>query len=240
MSDKAKIALIYLGVAVISAGIIGLSVFTVKARQSTDNRARDRMEQRLESQEWTLLEGAVYTDLKEYESPQVFDQEGREFSFTDLEGKVWMFSQFFAACPQCAKRNLIYLKDLHDQFAQDPDFRMVCVTIDPERDTVERLKKYADELGVDASSWLFVSGNKDELLPYMVDAMKYDPVIEREDPKEAAEKGKFAHNMSVALVNSDLEMIARTDLYHHSLQNKARYDGEKKALERFTLKALSE
>lgn len=239
MSPKAKIVMIYVGVAVMSAIILSLSMLTVSAAKKRDQNQESRMEQRV-AMEWSLAKDQVYTDLRDYESPTVFDQTGREFTFKDLEGKVWMFSQFYAACPQCAKRNLLYLVDLYETFSADPNFRMVCVSIDPERDTQERLQKYAEELGVDSSKWLFVSGDRETLMPYMVEAMKYDPVVERTDAKEAAEKGAYQHNMAVALFDKDLEMVARTDLFHHSVNDPSRFEGEKASLKRFTLLALSE
>ena len=35
--------------------------------------------------------------------------------------------------------------------------------VDPLTDSVGRLKKYADSLGVDSKSWIFLTGNKDSL-----------------------------------------------------------------------------
>ena len=32
-------------------------------------------------------------------------QDGKKVKLSELDGKVWVAAQFFAACPMCAKRN---------------------------------------------------------------------------------------------------------------------------------------
>jgi protein SCO1/2 len=50
----------------------------------------------------------------------------------------------------------------HD-FADQPDFRILSYTVDPEVDTVGRMKKYADSLKADPDKWWFLTGRKDSL-----------------------------------------------------------------------------
>jgi len=130
----------------------------------------------------------------------------------------------------CAKNNEQGVKTLYNAFKDRPDFQMVCITVDPDKDGVEELKAYADALGADTSDWWFLTGEKDELRTYMVDEMKFDPIQERKDPAEAAEKGALAHNMAIAVFDRNLSLIGRRDLFHAKKDGEAVFKETEKAL----------
>mgnify|MGYP005994501305 CR=1 FL=1 len=214
MSDKSKIVAIYVGVAVISAVILSLA-FLMRGKQP-----RPEVTPYVSPAPKLTLEKDI----------TLTNQDGKQVKIFDLKGKVWAFAQFYAACPMCAVNNEQGIKALYNQFKDQPDFQVVCITVDPENDHVEQLKSYADALGADTSNWWFLTGDPEELKAYMVDVMKYDPIQERKDPNEAAAKGALAHNMSIAVYNRELQMVGRRDLYH------ARQDGD--AVYRETEKVL--
>ena len=221
MSNGLKIAGIYTGVAIISAGIIFMAMMAAGRVRNTAVEAEEQMSAR---------EPVVMTRLEK--GIDLVDQTGRELNIEDLQGKVWVFAQFYAACPQCAKRNLQSLKGLHDKFADDPDFRLVCVTVAPEKDTPEKLAKYADVVGADASSWLFLTGKPEELMPYMVEEMLYPSVKERTDKEEIALYGAVAHDLSLAVFDRDLQMRGKFDLFNTKESNPALYGEFSKELDR--------
>lgn len=219
MSDKAKIAAIYGGVAVICAAIISMVAFT----RGGINRNREII---VNSGKPT--EAPVMTTLTEGQT--VINQDGTEMDLMDLKGKVWVFVQFFAACPQCAKRNLRDLKDIVERYQDNPDFRMVCVTVDPKRDTVDKLKTYADGLGADSSRWLFLTGDPETLMPYMVQQMKYPTVEERKDPTKIAELGLIKHDLALAVFDRDLQMRGKHALFGLKDTNPELYEEQNSAL----------
>ena len=45
----------------------------------------------------------------------------------------------------------------------DRDITLLSHSVDPERDTPERLKEYATRLGADTASWKFLTGGKEDL-----------------------------------------------------------------------------
>jgi len=86
------------------------------------------------------------------------DQEGREFDSKSLAGKVWMGAIFFANCPgPCFRENQAVAEILRE--IQDPDFLVVSLTCDPENDTPEVLKRYADRFEADPARWKFLTGD---------------------------------------------------------------------------------
>jgi cytochrome oxidase Cu insertion factor (SCO1/SenC/PrrC family) len=221
MTDKGKIALIYISVALISALILATTLYIRSSQIKPE-----------------LVTPEVTSLLTLEKDLTLTNQDGTEIHISDLKGKVWAFAQFYATCPMCAKRNGQGLKDLYQTFKDQSDFSLVCITVNPEEDTPEKMKSYAESLGADTSNWLFLTGDPKKLKDYMLNEMKYDPIQKREDPEEASTKGALAHNMSIAVFDRNLTMLGRRDLYHARQQGEAVYKETEKALHAIISKAL--
>ncbi len=86
------------------------------------------------------------------------DQAGVAFDSRALAGKVWMGAIFFANCPgPCFRENQVVAEILRE--VQDPDFMVVSLTCDPENDTPEVLRRYADRFEADPARWKFLTGD---------------------------------------------------------------------------------
>lgn len=218
MNDKSKIFLIYAVVALVSVLILG-TTFYIRSQQ-----VRPELEP-------YYSEDTEFSPLLTLEKDIALkNQDGEEVKISELKGKVWAFAQFYATCPMCAKRNNQGLKALYQKFKDNPDFRLVCITVNPADDGVEQMKGYAEALEADSSNWLFLTGDPAVLMDYMVGEMKYDPIKKRTDPEEAAMKGELAHNMSIAVYNRDLSMVGRRNLSDARAQGEKVYEEEEKAL----------
>jgi cytochrome oxidase Cu insertion factor (SCO1/SenC/PrrC family) len=71
-----------------------------------------------------------------------------------MRGKVWVATYFFTSCPgNCIRlnKNIQLMQSLPDL----QDITWVSITCDPDNDTVEVLRKYADHWQADAKRWLF-------------------------------------------------------------------------------------
>lgn len=86
------------------------------------------------------------------------DQRGEAFDSKSLAGKVWMGSIFFANCPgPCFRENQAVAEILRE--IDHPDFMAVSLTCDPENDTPEVLRRYADRFEADPARWKFLTGD---------------------------------------------------------------------------------
>jgi protein SCO1 len=88
------------------------------------------------------------------------DQEGRELSLADLRGKVVLLDFIYTTCPgPCPILTSIQVRA---QRALAPEVRervhFVSITLDPERDTPDALRQYAEARGADLASWSFLTG----------------------------------------------------------------------------------
>ncbi len=227
MTDKQKITTIYVSAAAISV----LIILTTLLIQGTQLKPPPPPEPQYSVNEVSGPLLTLRNDLS------LKHQDGRDVKITELKGKVWAFAQFYATCPMCAKRNSQGLKALYEKYKNNPDFVIVCITVDPATDSVDQMKSYAEALGADDANWWFLTGDAAALTDYMVSEMKYQPIVKRDDPDAAARLGAFEHDMSIAVYDRNLSMITRHDLYNARKKGEAFLRGEESKLH-YTVQSL--
>lgn len=85
-------------------------------------------------------------------------QDGEPFDSKSLAGKVWMGSVFFSNCPgPCFRENQAVAEILRE--IDDPDFMSISLTCDPDNDTPDVLRRYADRFEADPDRWKFLTGD---------------------------------------------------------------------------------
>lgn len=80
-----------------------------------------------------------------------------------FENKIYVADFIFLSCPTICPKMTIGLKEIYETYKTNPNIYFLSHTIDPEHDTIPRLKKYTEQLGIDDSKWFFVTGNKDSI-----------------------------------------------------------------------------
>lgn len=142
--------------------------------------------------------GTVQLPVLNYVQTFAFsNQEGRQITQKDVSGKVYVAEYFFTTCKGICPKMNSNVKKLSLEFANEPDFRILSYTVDPETDSVGRMKRYADSLGADASKWWFLTGRKDSLYSlargsYLLDDPKNNDININE---------QFIHTQFLALVD---------------------------------------
>ena len=90
------------------------------------------------------------------------ERSGKPFDSASLRGKVWLASVFFANCPgPCFRENQALADILRN--IPDPDFMVVSVTCDPDNDTPESLRRYADRFEANPDRWKFLTGEMETI-----------------------------------------------------------------------------
>ena len=87
------------------------------------------------------------------------NQDGRLISNEDYLGKVYVIEFFFTTCPTICPIMNANMKRLEEAFGNRDDFGIASFTIDPEKDTPEQLKRYAENLSVFSQNWHFLTGD---------------------------------------------------------------------------------
>src|SRR5262252_4952424 len=88
-------------------------------------------------------------------------QDGKPIVFADLRGKVVAVTFIFTLCSATCPVLTPMMSLVQDRLGPDfgPNVAFVSITIDPERDTPEMLKLYAQMHGADVPGWSFLTGD---------------------------------------------------------------------------------
>ena len=125
------------------------------------------------------------------------NQDGAKVTERDLQGKVAVVEYFFTTCKGICPRMSSSLKRIYNEFKNESDFMILAHTVEPENDSVARLKFYADSMHIDTKKWVLVTGRKDSLYNSARSSYLLD------DPKNNLEKieDQFIHTQFFALVD---------------------------------------
>lgn len=89
------------------------------------------------------------------------NQLGQLVSADSLKGKIVVVDYFFTRCPNPCPTLTRNMKKMQDAFLKtDSLVHFISFSVDPARDTVEALKRYADKFKVRHSNWWFLTGDK--------------------------------------------------------------------------------
>ena len=202
MSRKAKIVVLYSVVIVISLAMLVFFRDLGKHVPEADMPiVSDAGKEKVE--EMFLIEKDI----------DLINQEGEAVKLSDIKGEVTLIAEFFAVCPHCAVRNGKELVEIYNQFKSHPEFRIVCISVDPETDKVEQLKAYGDALGADPKNWWFAGGTDEETVhDYLENTLKFFKIKRWRNPVDIASNGKFSHDMGFMLVDRDFKVIGKWPL----------------------------
>lgn len=127
------------------------------------------------------------------------NQDGKEVTLDNLKGKVTVVEYFFTTCKGICPKMHGSMAEIYAQYKDEPDFRILAHTVQPEIDSVPRLRFYADSMKIDTKKWWLVTGRKDSLYSAARSSYMLD------DPNNAVEKleDQFIHTQFFALVDKN-------------------------------------
>jgi protein SCO1/2 len=147
---------------------------------------------------------------------ELTNQDNKKISNKEYLGKVYVLEFFFSTCPTiCPKMNKSMM-EIQNKFFGNPNFGIVSITINPETDTAEVLKKHAQDLGVKSSNWHFLTGDKTYIFEL---ANKGFNLYAGENNKVS---GGFEHSGLFALIDKKGNIRCRNDAYGNPILY---YDG---------------
>lgn len=108
------------------------------------------------------------------------NQENKPVTWDSLKGKIVIADFFFTRCPTICPSLTLNMKRLAESIHNgkrvgDKSNKLVhflSFSIDPERDSVERLKYWADRFQVNPEKWWLLTGNKKMIYDLIIKEMK--------------------------------------------------------------------
>src|SRR5580704_12206380 len=92
-------------------------------------------------------------------------QDGAQVALTDLRGKVVAVTFIYTLCTNTCPVLTPTMSFIQDQLGADfgTKIAFISITVDPERDTPEVLKEYAQAFGANLAGWAFLTGTRDAI-----------------------------------------------------------------------------
>ena len=84
-------------------------------------------------------------------------QDGRAVALADLEGQVWVADLIFTTCSGPCLRMTSQLYQVQEAVKGEAGVHLVSISVDPDRDTPERLTWYAGQALADPARWTFLT-----------------------------------------------------------------------------------
>ena len=111
---------------------------------------------------------------------ELVNQLGDTVSLDDMQGNIIIADFFFTRCPSICPTLTKNMKELQDALKIKDARRRIDVSyvrflsfsVDPERDSVEALKKYADRFAVNHDTWWLLTGDKKKIYDFAIDELK--------------------------------------------------------------------
>ena len=127
---------------------------------------------------------------------QLTEQNGKAFGSNDLKGKIWVADFIFTRCAASCPQQTAEKAKLQKRFSEHEDFLLVTFTVDPENDTPDVLKEYAERHAADPDRWKFLTGERGDLWNLSSNGFKFDVA---EDARNT--KMPILHSSKLVLVD---------------------------------------
>ncbi|MGJ8591099.1 MAG: SCO family protein [Aquaticitalea sp.] len=133
------------------------------------------------------------------------DQNGVTITNKDYDGKVYIVEFFFTTCPTICPRMSSNLVQIQNKFEGIDNFGVASFTINPEFDTSEVLKAYAEHYGMTNPNWHLMTGNEEAIYKLANEGFNLYTA------KEAEAEGGFEHSGNFALIDKNGFIRSRKD-----------------------------
>jgi protein SCO1 len=138
------------------------------------------------------------------------DQRGQPFGSRELAGKIWVADFIFTSCQGVCPLLSERMAEIGKRARHlGPDFHLVSISVDPDRDTPARLAEYGARYGANPIAWSFLTGPEQAIQATVVDGFKVGAGKER-SPGATADGGpgfwEIFHGENLVLVDRQLRI----------------------------------
>ena len=144
-----------------------------------------------------LVDASVRADNKDHKVKDfnLINQNGETISSINYENKIYVVDFFFTKCPGICPIMTDNMLQIQNEFIDNNDILLLSLSVTPEIDSVDVLKKYAIEKGVNDSKWNITTGSKKHI--YNLARKSYFAVVDQGD----GDLQDFIHTPNFILVD---------------------------------------
>ncbi|MGY0406930.1 MAG: SCO family protein, partial [Polaribacter sp.] len=93
---------------------------------------------------------------------EFINQDKKTITNESYKGKVYVVEFFFTTCPSICPIMNQKMLTIQEEFKGNPNFGIASISITPDIDTPEKLKKYAKNEGITHKNWNLLTGKSQE------------------------------------------------------------------------------
>jgi protein SCO1 len=127
-----------------------------------------------------------------------------------LRDQVWVANIIFTRCPGICPVMTRHMAQLQELIPAGAPVRLVSLTADPEFDTVEVMRRFAEGFGADPVRWLFLTGPKEEIYRFAMEDLKLT-AMESEPDQRVNMDDLFIHSGTFVLIDGEGRLRAVYD-----------------------------
>jgi protein SCO1/2 len=138
------------------------------------------------------------------------DQDGKSISQKNIEGKIHVANFFFTACGSICPAIMKNIKEMQVPLRQDTNVVFLSYSVTPWRDSITKLKKYAENTCISSPNWHLLTGNKSDI--YKLARTSY---FAEEDIGFSKDSSEFLHTEHILLIDKQKRLRG---IYNGTLQ----------------------
>lgn len=123
----------------------------------------------------------------------LIDENGKAVNLDLMKGSVTVYDFIFTSCSGICPIMSANMADLTRRIPRDAAVKFVSISVDPARDTPEKLREYAKRYRKD-DRWMFLTGDREAIVRLSVDGFK----LAAGDPVEGGEALLHSSKFAVA------------------------------------------
>lgn len=126
------------------------------------------------------------------------DRTGRTMTRSDLEGKILVVNFLLTSCSLTCPAVNSQMAQIQQLTTNQPDVRLVSLTVDPRDDTPDVLATYGQRFSADTNRWFFLTGDTSVMYHLIASSFLSQDL---NDPYSFM-PGNFSHTERIAIVDS--------------------------------------
>ena len=140
------------------------------------------------------------------------DSDGELVSLNTLKGKVWVADFIFTTCTMACPMMTGNMNIIHKKYKKNDDLRLVSISVYPEYDTPEVLKKYAAQYEANTEKWHFLTGKEAAVKKVIKDGFKmgdYEDIIFHSEKFALVDKNGLIRSYYNGMKTEDMNKLKK-------------------------------
>ena len=143
---------------------------------------------------------------------EFIDSDGESVSLNTLKGKVWVADFIFTTCTMACPMMTGNMNIIHKKYKINDELRLVSISVYPEYDTPEVLKKYAAQYEANTERWHFLTGKEAVVKKVIKDGFKmgdYEDIIFHSEKFALVDKNGLIRSYYNGMKTEDMNKLKK-------------------------------